>query len=88
MAQTRDATNHHLAKRRCWEVARRDDTRVARRLYRKQVIAGVYRLDEAALLDDAFTSCRVCVMALLEHACGTAIPRAAPFIEICPCLRD
>ena len=45
MAQTRDATNHHLTKRWCWEVARRDDTRVARRLYRKQVIDKMYRLD-------------------------------------------
>jgi hypothetical protein len=45
MAQTRDATHHHPTKRRCWEVARRDDTRVARRLYRKQVIDKVYRLE-------------------------------------------
>ena len=45
MAQTRDTTNHHLIKRWCWEVARRDHTRVARRLYRKQVIDKVYRLD-------------------------------------------
>jgi len=45
MAQTRDATNHHLTKRWCWEVACRDDTRVAQRLYRKQVIDKAYRLD-------------------------------------------
>jgi hypothetical protein len=45
MAQTRDATNQHLTKRWCWEGAHRDDTRVARRLYRKQVIDKVYRLD-------------------------------------------
>jgi hypothetical protein len=25
----------------CWEVARRDDARVARRLYRQQVVDGV-----------------------------------------------
>ena len=37
MAQTRDAANHHLTKRRYWEIARRDDMRVAQRLYRKQV---------------------------------------------------
>jgi hypothetical protein len=42
MAQTRDATNHHLTTRWCWEVARRDDMLVARRLYRKQVIDKVY----------------------------------------------
>ena len=45
MAQTRDATNHHLTKRWCWEAARRDDTRVARRLDRKQIIDKVYRPD-------------------------------------------
>jgi hypothetical protein len=49
MAQTRDATNHHLTTWWRWEVARRDDTRVAWRLYRKQVIDQVidkvYRLD-------------------------------------------
>jgi hypothetical protein len=37
MAQTRDATNHHLTKRRYWEIARRDDMRVAQRLNRNQV---------------------------------------------------
>jgi hypothetical protein len=31
-----------------------DDARVARRLYRKQVVDGVYQLDEGALLDDFF----------------------------------
>jgi hypothetical protein len=35
-------------------VARRDDRRVARRLYRKQVIDGVYRLNKEALLDGFF----------------------------------
>jgi hypothetical protein len=45
MAQTRDATNHHLTTRWCWEVACRDDMLVARRLYRKQVINKVYGLD-------------------------------------------
>jgi hypothetical protein len=35
-------------------VASRDDSRVARRLYRKQVIDSVYRLDEGAVLDDCF----------------------------------
>ena len=45
MGQTRDETTRNLAERLCWEVARRDDTRVARRWYRKQVIDKVYRLD-------------------------------------------
>jgi hypothetical protein len=54
MGQTRDETTRNLAERLCWEVARKDDARVARRLYRKQVVNGVYRLDEGALLDDFF----------------------------------
>ena len=54
MTQTRDEITQNLAERMCWEVACRDDTRIARRLYRKQVVDGVYRLDEGALLDDFF----------------------------------
>ena len=54
MAQTREAMAQNLAERLCWQAARRDDSRVARRLYRKQVVDGVYRLDEGALLDDFF----------------------------------
>jgi hypothetical protein len=41
----------NLAERPCWEVARRDDARVARHLYHKPVVDGVYRLDEGALRD-------------------------------------
>jgi hypothetical protein len=54
MRQTREAITQNLAERLCWEAARRDDTRIARRLYRKQVIDGVYRLDEGAVLDEFF----------------------------------
>ena len=50
MEQTWDATIQHLSEQRCWEVARRDETRVARRLSRKQIIDGVYRLDAGAWL--------------------------------------
>jgi hypothetical protein len=52
MGQTREEVAQNLAERLCWQAARRDDSRVARRLYRKQVVDGVYRLDEGALLDD------------------------------------
>jgi hypothetical protein len=52
MGQTRDETTGNLAERWCWEVARRDDARVARRLDRTQVVDGVYRLDEGAVLED------------------------------------
>ena len=50
MEQTREAMAQNLAECLCWQVARRDDSRVARRLYRKQVVAGGHRLDEGALL--------------------------------------
>ncbi len=52
MGQIRDEIRHNLTEQLCWEVARRADTQVARRLYRKQVVDRVYRLDEGALLDD------------------------------------
>jgi len=55
MEQTAEAIAQNLAERLCWQVARRDDSRVARRLYRKQVVDGIYQLDEGALLDDFFS---------------------------------
>ena len=76
MGQTHAELTENLAERWCWEVARRDDVRIARRLYRKEVVDGVYRLDEGALLDDFFHFLRgIGVMALLEHVHGTAIQR-------------
>src|SRR5690242_17579953 len=54
MEQTREAIAQNLAERLCWQVAHRDDSLVARRLYRKQVVDGVYQLDEGALRDDFF----------------------------------
>jgi hypothetical protein len=83
MGQTRDETTRNLAERLGWEVARRDDARIARRLYRKQVVDGVYRLDAGALLDDVFHFLHaIGVMALLAQACGTAIQREMlPFIQ-------
>jgi hypothetical protein len=77
MTQTRDEITQNLTERMCWEGARRDDTRMARRLYRKQVVDGVYRLDEGALLEDLFHFLRaIGVMELLEEAHGAAIQRA------------
>jgi hypothetical protein len=77
MDQTREAMAQHLAERLCWQVARRDDTRVARRLYRKPLVDGVYRLDDGALLDDCFHVLQAtAVMAMLEQVHGTAIQRA------------
>src|SRR3989449_5655812 len=83
MPQTRDEITENLAERLCWQVARRDDARVARRLYRKQVVDGVYRLDAGAVLDDFFHFLQAFgVMALLEQLRGAAIDRVmVPFVQ-------
>jgi hypothetical protein len=54
MRQTHDDITQSLAERLYWEVARRDDWRVAQRLYRQQEVDGAYRLDEGAVLDEFF----------------------------------
>jgi len=41
MEPTREALTQPVAERVCGQAARRDDARVARRLYRKQVVDGV-----------------------------------------------
>jgi hypothetical protein len=83
MGQTPDGMPQNRAERWCWEVARRDDSRVARRLYRTQLVDGVYRLDEGALLDDFLHFLRARgVMARWEDAHGAAIHRAMlPFVQ-------
>jgi hypothetical protein len=82
MGQTRDEITQNLTERWCWPVARRDDPRVARRLYRKQVVDGGYRLDEGALLDAFFHFLQgIGVMALLKQVHGAAIHREmVPFV--------
>jgi hypothetical protein len=76
MGQTREALTQNLAERLCWQAAQRDDARVARRLYRKEVVDGVYRLDEGALLDDFFQFLReLGVVELMEGVQGTALQR-------------
>jgi hypothetical protein len=76
MRQTRETIEHNLAERLCWQAARRDDSRVARRLYQKRVVDGVYRLDEGALLDDCFHFMReLGGVDLMERVPGTAIQR-------------
>jgi hypothetical protein len=54
MEQSWEAITPNRAERLYWQAARRDDSRVAGRLYRKKVVDGVYCLDEGALLDDFF----------------------------------
>ena len=81
--QTHDEITQNLAERLCWETARRDDSRVARRLYRKQLVDGGSRLDEGALLDDFFHVLQaIGVMSRLEEAHGAAIQREmVPFVQ-------
>jgi hypothetical protein len=54
IGQTREEVAQNLAGRWCWQAARRHESRVVRRLCRKHVVDGVYRLDEGALLDAVF----------------------------------
>ena len=76
MQQTKEEITPNLAERLCWEVAHRDDARVARRLYRKQLVDGVYPLDAGALLDEFFHFLRELGIAdLLEGVRGTGIKR-------------
>jgi hypothetical protein len=83
MKQTREAMAQNLAERLCWQAARRDDSRVARRLYRKQVVDGVYQLDEGALLDDFFYFLHeLGVVDWLGEVQGTAVQR-----EMVPCVQ-
>jgi Transposase DDE domain len=83
MAQPREELTAHLAERLCWQVARRDDSRVARRLYRKQVVDGVYQLDEGALLDDFFYCLQeLGVGSWLADVQGTGVQREmVPFVQ-------
>jgi hypothetical protein len=83
MSQTQDESTQNWAERLCWEVARRDDGRVARRLYRKQLVDGVYRRDEGALLDDVVHFLQaIGVMSRLEEAHGAAVQRQmVPFVQ-------
>jgi hypothetical protein len=76
MEQTWEAIAQNLAERLCWQAARRDDVRVARRLYRKQVVDGVYRLDEGTVLDDFFYFLQqLGVVDWLGAVQGTAVQR-------------
>jgi hypothetical protein len=75
MRQTHDEITQHVAERWCWEVARRDDVRIARRLSRTQAVDGVYRLDEGAVVDDGPSISVWCDQAWLAQCggCGASI---------------
>ena len=51
---TREELSQNPAEQFCWEVARRNAMRIVGPLYRKQLLDGVHRLDEVALLDKFF----------------------------------
>ena len=76
MQQTRDEITTNLAERLCWQVAQRDDARVARRLYRKELVDGVYPLDAGAVLDEFFHFLRdLGIVELLADVRGKGIQR-------------
>jgi hypothetical protein len=76
MEHPRAAITPNLAERLCWQAARRDDSRVARRLYRKQVVDGVYRLAAGALREDFFPFLHeLGVVDWLHDVQGTAVQR-------------
>jgi hypothetical protein len=83
MKQTRAAMAQNLAERLCWQAARRDDLRVAWRLDRRQMVNGVYQLDEGAVLDDFFYFLHeLGVVDWLGEVRGTATQR-----EMVPCVQ-
>ena len=57
MAQTRDEIDQTLAERLCWQAARRDDSRVARRLYRKPSSTGLTSWTKGPCWMTSSTSC-------------------------------
>jgi hypothetical protein len=83
MGQTPEDMTRNLAERWRGEVAQRDDSRVARRLYRKPLIDGVSRLDDGGLLDDFWHFLQaIGVMTRREEAHGAALQRAMrPFVQ-------
>ena len=89
MPHTREAITTNLAERLCWQVARRDDTRVARRLYRKELVDGVSPMDTRAVLDECFHFLReLGVVELREDVRGIGVQREmVPMVQDCPALR-
>jgi len=76
VAQSPEEIENNLIERLCWVVARREDSRIARRLYHKELVDGVYPLDEAAVLDEFFHFLKeVGVLALMQQLHGEDIRR-------------
>jgi hypothetical protein len=49
--QSKADVTTNLVERLDWRFARRDDSRIARRLWKKQVVEAIYSLEEGAILD-------------------------------------
>ena len=83
MQQTRDEITENLTERLCWEVARRDETRIARRLYRSRSWTGYTGWTKGHCWMTSCISCRRWgVMDLLADVHGTAIQREmVPFVQ-------
>jgi hypothetical protein len=86
MLQTRAALDPHGAERWCWLAARRDDARVARRLSRQPVGAGVYEWEAGAWGEDWFAVVPPLGGGAWRGAVqGTAVPRAR--VPVVPSVR-
>ena len=76
MGHTPDETPPHLAERWGGASARRDESRVARRLSRTPAVEGGYRLEAGAWRDDVFPFLQaIGVMSRREEAHGAAVQR-------------
>jgi hypothetical protein len=76
MRQTSDVLPQNFVERLCW-AACWDHSRMARRLYRKLVVGGVYCLDEGTLLDEFFHYLQeLRLLELMTQVMDTAVNRA------------
>lgn len=50
--QSKEETTTNLVERLDWRFARRDESRIARRLWKKQTVDAIYSLEEGAILDE------------------------------------
>lgn len=50
--QSKEDVTTNLVERLDWRVARRDESRIARRLWKKQAVDAIYSLEEGAILDE------------------------------------
>jgi hypothetical protein len=74
--QSKDDVKKDLVERLDWRLARRDDSRLARRLWKKQGVDAIYNLDEGAILDEFFHFLdQIGVLPLWQRLHGEGIQR-------------